>query len=87
MGQVKQAIIQVEDFVAGCLRQGRTLNQTIRDARESIAAKTNPNKAVGIGEHPQFIEEIDKQLTIIGCAMDKLRVIDKYYPNEDDIPF
>ena len=45
------------------------------------------NKAVGIGEHPQFIEEIDKQLTIIGCAMDKLRVIDKYYPNEDDIPF
>jgi len=45
------------------------------------------NKAVGIGEHPHFIEEIDKQLTIIGCAMDKLRVIDKYYPNEDDIPF
>ena len=45
------------------------------------------NKSVGIGEHPQFIEEIDKQLTIIGCAMDKLRVIDKYYPNEDDIPF
>ena len=33
MGQVKQAIIEVEDFVAGCLRQGRTLNQTIRDAR------------------------------------------------------
>ena len=42
MGQVKQAIIEVEDFVAGCLRQGRTLNQTIRDARQSIAAKTNP---------------------------------------------
>ena len=42
MGQVKQAIIEVEDFVAGCLRQGRTLNQTIRDARESNAAKSNP---------------------------------------------
>ena len=41
MGQVKQAIIEVEDFVAGCLKQGRTLNQTIRDARESDAAKTN----------------------------------------------
>ena len=25
MGQVKQAIIEVEDFVAGCLRKGRTL--------------------------------------------------------------
>jgi len=42
MGQVKQAIIEVEDFVAGCLRQGRTLNQTIRDARESALAKFNP---------------------------------------------
>ena len=42
MGQVKQAIIEVEDFVAGCLRQGRTLNQIIRDAKESHAAKSNP---------------------------------------------
>ena len=42
MGQVKQAILEVEDFVAGGLREGRTLNQTIRDARESKLAKTNP---------------------------------------------
>ena len=42
MGQVKQALQEVEDFVAGCLRQGRTLNQTIRDARESKEAKDNP---------------------------------------------
>ena len=42
MGQVKKAVMEVEDFVAGCLRQGRTLNQTIRDARESKLAKTNP---------------------------------------------
>jgi len=42
MGQVKQAIIEVEDFVAGCLKQGRTLNQTIRDAKESVQAKFNP---------------------------------------------
>ena len=42
MGQVKQAILEVEDFVASCLREGRTLNQTIRDARESKLAKTNP---------------------------------------------
>ena len=44
-------------------------------------------KSVGIGEHPQFVEEIDKQLEIIGCSLDKLKVIDKFYPNEDDIPF
>ena len=42
MGQVKKAVMEVEDFVAGCLRQGRTLNQTLRDARESKLAKTNP---------------------------------------------
>ena len=42
MGQVKQALMELEDFVAGCLREGRPLNQTIRDARESQAAKTNP---------------------------------------------
>ena len=39
MGQVKQAIIEVEDFVAGCLRQGRTLNQTIRDCKEQSLIK------------------------------------------------
>ena len=42
MGQVKQAILELEDFVAGCVREGRTLNQTLRDARESKLAKTNP---------------------------------------------
>ena len=42
MGRVKQAIIEVEDFVAGCLKQGRTLNQIIRDAKESKEAKSNP---------------------------------------------
>ena len=34
MGQVKQALIEVEDLVCGCLKQGRTLNQTIRDLKE-----------------------------------------------------
>ena len=34
MGQLKQEIIEVEDLVCGCLRQGRTLNQTIRDLKE-----------------------------------------------------
>ena len=42
MGQVKQAVLEVEDFVSACVRDGRTLIQTIRDARESKAAKHNP---------------------------------------------
>ena len=45
------------------------------------------DKPVGIGEHPQFIEEIDKQLEKITCAKDKIRVLDDLYPNEDDMPF
>ena len=43
MGQVKQALLEVEDFVAGCLREGRTLNQTIRDAREHSSKVNNPS--------------------------------------------
>ena len=42
MGQVKQAIIEVEDFVSACVRDNRTLNQTIRDARACESAKSNP---------------------------------------------
>ena len=45
------------------------------------------DKTVGIGEHPQFAEEIDKQLEAITCACDKIKAIDKYYPDDDDIPF
>ena len=44
-------------------------------------------KPVGIGEHPQFAEEIDKQLSAITCATDKIKAIDTHYPDEDDIPF
>ena len=45
------------------------------------------DKPVGIGEHPQFAEEIDKQRDAISCANDKIKVIDTHFPNEDDIPF
>ena len=34
MGAVKQALIEVEHLVCGCLHQHITLNQTIRDLRE-----------------------------------------------------
>ena len=42
MAAVKQALLEVEEFVQGCLKDGRTLNQTIREARESTLAKSNP---------------------------------------------
>ncbi len=45
------------------------------------------DKAVGIGEHPQFVHEIDKQLDIIATAEEKIEVLTKHYPVDDDIPF
>ena len=41
MGAVKHALQEVEDFVAGCLGDGRTLNQTIRDAKEAFNTINN----------------------------------------------
>tara|TARA_R100001440_G_scaffold58768_1_gene78583 strand:+ start:293 stop:514 length:222 start_codon:yes stop_codon:yes gene_type:complete len=45
------------------------------------------SKSVGIGEHPQFIHEIDKQLELVANAEEKLEMLNKHYPTEDDIPF
>jgi hypothetical protein len=45
------------------------------------------DKSVGIGEHPQFIHEIDKQLELIATAEEKLETLKKHYPTDDDIPF
>ena len=45
------------------------------------------NKSVGIGEHPQFVDEIDKQVEILCNAEEKLETLTKHYPTDDDIPF
>jgi len=45
------------------------------------------DKSVGIGEHPQFVHEIDKQLEVISTAEEKLETLHKHYPTDDDIPF
>ena len=43
MGQVKQAVIEVEDLVCGCLKQGRTLNQTVRDLEKIFNKQEDSN--------------------------------------------
>ena len=43
------------------------------------------HRPVGIGEHPQFIEELDKLINTIAEAEDKLTVINNRF--DDDIPF
>jgi hypothetical protein len=56
-------------------------------AAGKATAKVYLEKAVGIGEHPQFVHEIDKQLDIIATAEEKIEVLTKHYPVDDDIPF
>jgi|TARA_R100000231_G_scaffold39316_1_gene34192 uncharacterized protein (DUF342 family) len=42
-------------------------------------------KPVGIGEHPQFVEELDKLMSKIAEAEDKLTVVNQRF--DLDIPF
>ena len=39
------------------------------------------NNPVGIGEHPQHFEEMDKLVESMTSARDKLEVLDKEYPD------
>ena len=39
------------------------------------------DNSVGIGEHPQFIEEMDKQLEKISNAEEKLVTLNKHFNN------
>ena len=36
------------------------------------------NSSVGIGEHPQHIDELDKQLQIIADAEEKLKALESF---------
>ena len=37
------------------------------------------NNAVGIGEHPQVVEEMAKQLEKLSSADDNLKTLERYY--------
>mgnify|MGYP001287263827 FL=1 len=39
--------------------------------------------SVGIGEHPQFIEEIDKQMQRIADAQEKIEVLKSFEPEKN----
>ena len=39
--------------------------------------------SVGIGEHPQFIDEIDKQMQRIADAQEKIEVLKSFEPGKN----
>ena len=62
--------------------------QLIKAARmhsegEVERAKTNimvyMNNATGIGEHSDIVEAVQKELSIMGSAHERLEMIDKYF--------
>ena len=58
-------------------------------AAGKATAKVYLEKPVAIGEHPQFLDELDKVLTKISNAEENLKTLSKYFDkiNDDDIPF
>ena len=56
-------------------------NAQIAEADATI--KIYLENSVGIGEHPQHIEEIDKQIQKIADSQEKLRVIEDFQPERN----
>jgi len=65
---------------------GYSLSQSLEQKYKAdiMAAKTTMliylTNSVGIGEHPQHLDEMDKQLEIIASAQDKLDALYKFFP-------
>ena len=49
-------------------------------AEADATANIYLENSVGIGEHPQHIEEVDKQINKIANAKEKLQVLDEFEP-------
>jgi uncharacterized protein (DUF342 family) len=40
------------------------------------------NSAVGIGEHPQFVDELDKLINKISSAEENIQTLNKYFTDK-----
>ena len=49
-------------------------------AEADATANIYLENSVGIGEHPQHMEEVDKQIARIANAKEKLQVLDEFEP-------
>ena len=64
----------------------RAILEALRARYESEIAEADATaniyleNSVGIGEHPQHIEEVDKQINKIANAKEKLEVLDEFEP-------
>ena len=64
--------------------------QAIRHHAEGHISKHSMNvevylkNAAGIGEHPDILEAIEKELEVVARYYDQLEVLDKYFPLDED---
>ena len=54
-------------------------------AEADATANIYLENSVGIGEHPQHIDEIDKLIDKIAQAKEKLEVLDEFEPEKGDV--
>ena len=52
-------------------------------AEADATANIYLSNSVGIGEHPQHIEEVNKQIEKIANAKEKLEVLDEFEPEKE----
>jgi hypothetical protein len=64
----------------------RAMLEALEKKYEAVIAEADAtinvylSNSVGIGEHPQFIEELDKQVQKIADAQEKLQVLKSFEP-------
>ena len=51
-------------------------------AEADATININLTNSVGIGEHPQFIDELDKQVQRIADAQEKIEVLKSFEPEK-----
>ena len=54
-------------------------------AEADATANIYLENSVGIGEHPQHIEEVNKLIEKIANAKEKLEVLDEFEPEKGDV--
>jgi len=67
----------------------RAILEALRSRYEAEIAEADATaniyltNSVGIGEHPQHIEEVNKQIEKIANAKEKLAVLDEFEPEKE----
>ena len=54
-------------------------------AEADATLKIYLDNSVGIGEHPQHIDEVDKQMKKIASAKEKLNILEEFEPEKGDL--